>query len=434
MNKAMVLAAVVLLGISVESFADSVKQNPGEPIQSDIEAFRNNRPYQLATYSYSLDYCNNVISNVFLKFLKTYPQSPLCADVENTLKKWESERDEVAKGSIKYNNQWYQGDEAKTMLATIQVTQLITEGDRQLQAGKYDLAINQFQKALQQRPLTQETLGLIETKCESAFAKWTASVPSAPSNPKMAIQAQRKTIEQLQEQIQQSNDQIAQVEKDIALIASAVFIPFCRHHHTHTRSCGYYHRCPVCRCIQGHWISGGRDFGNTLPTAQSLATKHNLMGLRQSISKARAEIAKAEAAIADLQSGGTPAVSLLENIQKLQLQLKTEIADVRASLFGQPAKMEVAYSVASTGVTQQGVATSSDSLHSPPSYSTNVQVTETVAVSETAQVSQAAEVSAAAQSSQTVPPPSPPSKQPWWKEYWYLVLIGILGAIYILRH
>jgi len=39
-----------------------------------------------------------------------------------------------------------------------------------------------------------------------------------------------------------------------------------------------------------------------------------------------------------------------------------------------------------------------------------------------------------AQAHDSVPESPPPQKQPWWKEFWYLLVIGIIGAIYILRH
>jgi hypothetical protein len=417
MNKAVMFTMVVTLGIGFRGLANSSKPNP-DPEAAMLQAFQNTRRYQLTTSSYSLSSYNDVISNVFVKFLSTYPDSPFRPDLESTLKAWVSERDEVAKGSIKHNNQWYQGDAAKTMLATIQTSQLITEGDRQLQAGKYDLAIGQFQKALQQRPITQETIGLIETKCEYAFSKWTASVSSMPSDPAAEIAAHNQRITQLRQQIEESNQQIAEKENKLSQRASAKWI-------TRKESPSSF-PCRVCGAHQGHWVVGGRCLGSEgmiVGDAKSITYKQDLLVLRNNVTKAQNEIAKEEAAIAALQSGGNQKISPLENIQNLHTQLAKEIDDVRVNVLGLPSKtqtskVEVASVTTNFEVTSQIMVTQS------------VQQVAAVAPESTQPTeSQSAtnQVRASVQEAQQ------PAKQSWWNKYWYLVLIGLIVVYFFVR-
>ena len=220
-------------------------------LPADCEAYPVN--VGLTANSYSLDYYNNVISNVFLTFLKTYPQSPLCADVESTLKKWGAERDEVAKGSIKHSNRWYHGEEAKQMLAQLQTAQLIAEGDRQLQAGKYAVSAGCYKKVLDIKPLQIQTIDLVESKIQDLFSKW----KSLNSD---ELGSKQDTLHQLQARVERNTKAIQQVERELALIKAAKF--------TGSRWVVYGPKGQVIR-----------DFGSVLPDTKSL-TRHFPYGLR----------------------------------------------------------------------------------------------------------------------------------------------------------
>ena len=275
------------------------------------EAFQNSCRYQLTTYNYSLAYYDNVISNVFGKFLTTYPQSAYCPEIQNTLKTWNAERDEVAKGSIKYNNKWYQGEEAKAMYNSIQVAQLIGEGDRQLQYQRYESAIGQYQRALQQRPLGTENLSALETKINAAFSAWNASAASMASTPNPDIQSKQRSITLLQQSIAQKSQEAARIEAWNNEIAGA-------HFHKTSNTTGY-------------WVTpSGKNMGSTLPA-------QNLLGvnaLKQQIASLQQQIAKENAAITASQSSNNaaPNAALLANIQNVRTQLDAEIAKARSSL------------------------------------------------------------------------------------------------------
>ena len=456
MKKIAVLAVIAVLGLAAQSFADTIKLNSGETITGEIvldagptvkvrvsnasgtifsvrdvlrsdikeirrgtdsettilEAVQNYRRYQLAPNSYPLAYYDSVISGVFMKFLNTYPQSMYRFEVQNALKAWNTEREEVARGSIKRSNQWYRGDEAKMMAATIQMTQLIDAGDSELQLGKYESAISQYRRVLQQRPLTEKHLSLIETKCANAFTKWTASVITGSSNPETEIQSRRQTIEQLQRESENWKQQIANIEKERAFITAA-----------HWERTGY---CSTCGCRNGHWISGERDFGSTLPDAKSLTTKQGLTRLQDAVSRIEREIARCNTVISTVQSSADLNATALATLQNSQTQLATEIANVKTDLLNQPAKVEAASVATNEMVAQQDVTSKADVI-------TNVVIAQQE-VTPKAEVVQPAEprlltdqVHKSTQENSLSP------KQSWWKEYWYLLAIGIMGSVFILR-
>jgi len=411
MTRKLALRIVMVVGTLCLGYS-AVAQLTPEQETAMHQAFQNTRRYQLGVSSYALTDYNQVISNVFVKFLSAYPETGYRAQIESDIKKWEAERDEVAKGNIKYNNQWHQGDAAKTVLATAQINQLITDGDRQVQAGKYDLAISQFQKALQQRPITQETLNLIETKCEYAFTKWTASV--AQSDPDAEIAAHNQRIARLRQQIEESNQQIAEIEKGLALVASAKWVD--------RKDSPRSFPCRVCGAHQGHWVANGHCVEITLKDAKSMSAKAKVAGFRNTVAKAQDEITKEEAAIAALQSGGNQKVSLQDKIQNLRSQLATEIANVK-NLLGIPSKAQTA---------SVDVASVTTKTEAAPQAATT-QIVQQVATASPESVQPAEAQSATTPARPSAQETQQTAKQSWWNEYWYLVLIGLVVVYFFVR-
>ena len=380
------------------------------------QAYQNTRRYQLTPSSYPLTYYNDVISNVFMKFVNTYSESGYRADLESTIKKWEAERDEVAKGKTKLNNQWHEGEAAKTMLATVSINQLLAEGERLLQQGKYDLAISQFQKALQQKPITQETVAMIEAKCESVFSKWIASVPTSPANVENEIQSRKQAIERLQNQINQNEQEAAKMQAEIEIIKSARFVDLPLH----------VRRCRVCRATNKHWIAAnGHDFGPILPPPPQLG----LTGLRHSIETAQKEIAKHNAAIADLQSGKNPNAIILENIQNLRAQLVKEIDNVKVNVLGLSLKAQT------TTVEVASVATKTEAaMEAPPTQNVQQVATSSAEPTKPAEPeSVTTQVRGPTQETQKSQETRQPTEQSWWNKYWYLILIGLIIAYLFIR-
>ena len=65
------------------------------------------RAHQLdPRHSSSIRYYDQIITNEFRRFLATYPRSPYEAEVIDQIKKWQTERDQVAAGLIKDNGDW----------------------------------------------------------------------------------------------------------------------------------------------------------------------------------------------------------------------------------------------------------------------------------------------------------------------------------------
>jgi hypothetical protein len=214
------------------------------------------------------------------------------------------------------------------------------------------------------------------------------------------MESRRRAIARLQAQLEQNSGRISGIEQAQAIVSSAKF------NHLHGR------RCPNCKCTQGHWIaSNGQDFGSTLPAVDTIS----LAGLRKLALQAQEEIARHNAAITTLQSGKSSTALALESIQNLRTQLVTETANAKASLLEQPIGIEVASAAANTRMVQAAA-------NPPPESVQTAQRTES-----RPRVAQ----ETIPQSPQRTAPQSP---KPWWQEFWYLIVIGIVGTIYILRH
>ena len=201
------------------------------------------------------------------------------------------------------------------MAAVIQVAQVIEEGDRQLQAGKFESAIGQYTNALQRKPLLEENLTQIEMKCANALAKWSDSVAAATKDPGAAIAARQQAVEQLQAEIKRCRQEIARIETEKAGIAGA--------------------RLEDCPLHGGrHWMAGGKCLGATLPDTKTTAINNDVIRLRNAILRAEEEIAKQNTAVTALQSGVNADVETLEKIKGLRAALDTKITGARAELTG----------------------------------------------------------------------------------------------------
>lgn len=104
--------------VTVEvSFANGTITQTRTHLKSEVAEISRLTPEQKALeetrrYELKLDaafpqpYYDEVITNVFRKFLAEYPNSPGAAEVTAKIAAWETERDQVAAGKVKYRGQW----------------------------------------------------------------------------------------------------------------------------------------------------------------------------------------------------------------------------------------------------------------------------------------------------------------------------------------
>jgi len=416
-----VMAVVVVLAFAVSIFADTIKLKSGEVIEGKIisdngtvvavrvanasgtifsvkevpvasiqeikkvseseakesEAILAARHYKLNTYSYPLAYYDNVISNVFLSFLKEHPSSSYRQEVQSAIEQWSRECDEVSNGNMKWNNQWYRGEAVKSVTSAIQATQFIDEGDRHLQLGKYEAAIESYRKALNPRPIQAEIINLIESRTKNAFTRWL----SLPFNPEAELRSKRYALERLQLRLEADDQKIGVIQRELSCIRTAQLNK------------------------KRHWVvledgKQVRDFGAVLPDENSYIAKSNLAGLKTDMAETQTEMAKINAFISNYS-----ATAISNQIHAIEADCLVAINNAKAELLSQKDAEKTATTSADVAVAQTNQVTA-EAAPAP--------VVET-------------------KTSQEPVAEQPATKQPFWREYWYLILIGIVGAVFILR-
>jgi tetratricopeptide (TPR) repeat protein len=321
--------------------------------------------------------------------LKNYPTSSNRQEVQTALGEWTRECDEVAKGSVKWNNQWYHGEEAKSVASAMEVKQCIEEGDRQLQQGKYEAAIEYYKKALAPKPLQAQTVSTAESRIKDAIARWI----SLPWNPEPVLRAKRHDMESLHVKLRTYDDKIGVIRREAAFMQTAELDRL------------------------QHWISRDgrgyrvRDYGKVRPDANRYIAQSNLAELETEFRAIQAEISK----INDFISNFT-ASSLSNQIHSIEADCVVAINNAKGELSSQqssvaaPAPVTTSTVVAVTQTNQATVA----AAPAQPVVSTTTQ-----------------QPALQAPAPQEPPPEEPEPKQPFWQKYWYLILLGIVAAVII---
>lgn len=138
--------------------------------------------------SYALEYYDQIISNVFRRFLAEYPESEFDADVRARLAAWAHERDLVASGQTKFRGQWMPAEEALQRAETEQAAAALDQAHRLIAQQRYELAARQLNPIL---TLTRAPRQVAEARAllGVAYHKW---------------------FEQLQQQKQELDNRLAQ--------------------------------------------------------------------------------------------------------------------------------------------------------------------------------------------------------------------------------
>jgi hypothetical protein len=112
-------------------------------------AYEGIEKYQLnPSVSYPLDYYDRVVHDVFHKFLSDHPDSAYTSNVTTRIAQWETERDRVASGQMKFHGQWMPAAEGARLAEHERGVLLLQQSRSLISQGRLDTAIQQLEKVL----------------------------------------------------------------------------------------------------------------------------------------------------------------------------------------------------------------------------------------------------------------------------------------------
>ncbi|MGO9245113.1 MAG: hypothetical protein ACLP0A_07000 [Verrucomicrobiia bacterium] len=98
--------------------------------------------------SYGLNDYDEIIRNVFRKFLAQHPGSIYESNVTERITQWVTERNLVAAGKMKFHGQWLPAAEGVRLAEREQGQQLLQQSRWLISQGRFEAAIQQLQKVL----------------------------------------------------------------------------------------------------------------------------------------------------------------------------------------------------------------------------------------------------------------------------------------------
>lgn len=144
--------------------------------------------YQLnPSFSYPLDYYDQVVRDVFRKFLTNHPDSAYTTNVTARIAQWETERDVVAAGKMKFHGKWLPAAEGARLAERERGQQLLQQSRLLVSQGRLESAIQQLEK-----------------------------VRSLSAQPDLVSQARTLLVSALQQTIASLDRQRQQLETDVA--------------------------------------------------------------------------------------------------------------------------------------------------------------------------------------------------------------------------
>jgi hypothetical protein len=150
--------------------------------------------YQLnPSVSYRLDYYDRIVRDVFHKFLVNHPDSAYTSNVTARIAQWETERDLVAAGKMKFHGQWLPAAEGARLAQRERGQQLLAQSRWLISRGRLETAIQQLQ-----------------------------SVLSLSAQPDLVSQAKPLLVSAFQQEITALDRQRQQLETDVASAQRAV--------------------------------------------------------------------------------------------------------------------------------------------------------------------------------------------------------------------
>lgn len=133
--------------VSKADTAKIVRLTPEQRAAAQVKRdFANVEKYQLnPSSSYRLDYYDRVVRDVFHKFLANHPESPYTSNVTERIAQWETERDRVAAGKMKFHGQWLPVEEGARLAEHERGERLLEQCQWLISRGRFEAAIQQLQ-------------------------------------------------------------------------------------------------------------------------------------------------------------------------------------------------------------------------------------------------------------------------------------------------
>jgi hypothetical protein len=183
--------------------AGIVRLTPEEKARLEMERQHQKiKRYQLKpTGNYRAEYYDQVITNVFLRFLARYPDSPHKGEVIETIAQWQAEREKVAAGQVKYAGQWMEPQQAAQSSAVAHDQNQLNQAKQLAGASKFDQAVQQF-RALGEKssdPAVAAEAKQLETQ---TYQQWLADC--------------QQSRRQIAEEMRAARTQLAQAKKNDA--------------------------------------------------------------------------------------------------------------------------------------------------------------------------------------------------------------------------
>ena len=180
---------------------EKADQTLAEKMERDIKQLRTR---QLNPQSSSpVAYYDQVIANDFRKFLATYPNSPYAAEVNDQIKDWQTERDRVAAGSVKYAGDWMSKSNCEKYSRWDQALAFYRDGERLIAQSNWAAAVQKFDALLALNPgggieiATQRQLAV-------ALPKWLAVLSHDLQVSSDKLTSVRTAFQQAQAAVQQA--------------------------------------------------------------------------------------------------------------------------------------------------------------------------------------------------------------------------------------
>jgi len=113
------------------------------------QAYETTTRYKLEpNRSFTVDYYDKVIEGSFRKFLADYPDAPQAQAIAEKILAWQAEREQVAKGKVKYQGAWMDAEEVARLEGEQQSEKLLQEATALMNAARYAEANQRLEKLL----------------------------------------------------------------------------------------------------------------------------------------------------------------------------------------------------------------------------------------------------------------------------------------------
>lgn len=197
--------------IKKADIAEVIRWTPAQRAQWQAKRdYENLERYRLTPErSYKVGYYDQIINDVFRKFLSQHPDSPHAASVTERIIEWRVERDMVAAGKAKFHGQWLPAPEAARLAERERGQQLLQQGRSLISQGELESAIQRLQPILSMSAQTD-----LVAQAESLLAPAYQQVMAGLDRQRQQLESEVSTTQQRVDQAQRAvNDAEASLKQ-----------------------------------------------------------------------------------------------------------------------------------------------------------------------------------------------------------------------------